>query len=110
MATVIPLNETTLKELVRRIVDAVGPRRILLFGSAARGDMGPDSDLDILVIMSDGVHRRRIAQAIHLGLFGLGMAKDVVVVTESDVREYGDNPALVLFSALREGREIYHAP
>jgi predicted nucleotidyltransferase len=110
MAAVIPLNETTLKEMVRRVVDAVGPRRILLFGSAVRGDMGPDSDLDILVVMPDGVNRRLTAQAIHLGLFGLGMAKDVVVVTETDVREHGDNPALVLFSALREGREIYHAP
>jgi predicted nucleotidyltransferase len=110
MATAIPLKEATLKELVRRIVEGVRPRRILLFGSAVRGNTGPNSDLDILVVMSDGVHRRRIAQDIHLGLLGMGMAKDVVVVTESDVREYGDNPSLVLFSALREGREIYHAP
>ena len=45
-------------DLVRRIVEVVHPRRIILFGSAARGDMGPDSDIDILVVVPDGTHRR----------------------------------------------------
>ena len=40
---------------------------------------------------------------------GFGIAKDVVVATEDDLREHGDNPSLVLFPALREGREIYRA-
>jgi hypothetical protein len=57
--------------------------------------------------MPDGVHRRRTAQAIYRSLTGLGIAKDVVVVTESDLREYSRNPALVLFPALREGTEAY---
>jgi predicted nucleotidyltransferase len=109
MEPAIILNETTLAELVQRIVETVRPRRILLFGSAARGQMGPNSDLDILVIMPDGIHRRRTAQDIYRGLLGMGIAKDVVVVTESDIREYGDNPSLVLFPALREGRELYRA-
>ena len=69
--------------------------------------MGPDSDLDVLVIMPDGVHRRRTAQTIYRSLKGLGWAKDIVVVTESDVREYGQNPSLVLYPALQEGRELY---
>jgi len=68
---------------------------------------GANSDLDLLVIMPDGVHRRRTAQAIYRSLTGLGIAKDVVVVTESDLREYSRNPALVLFPALREGTEVY---
>lgn len=109
MEPAIILNETTLDELVQRIVETVCPRRILLFGSAARGQMGPNSDLDILVIMPDGIHRRRTAQDIYRGLLGMGIAKDVVVVTESDIRKYGDNPSLVLFPALREGRELYCA-
>jgi predicted nucleotidyltransferase len=109
MEPAIILNETTLAELVKRIVATVRPRRIILFGSAARGQVGPNSDLDILVIMPDGIHRRRTAQDIYRGLLGMGIAKDVVVVTESDIREYGDNPSLVLFPALREGRELYRA-
>jgi predicted nucleotidyltransferase len=109
MKAAISLKETTLNELVRRIVETVHPRRILLFGSAARGQMGPNSDIDILVVMPDGVHRRRTAQNIYRGLLGMGIAKDVVVVTESDIREYSDNPSMVLFPALREGRELYRA-
>jgi predicted nucleotidyltransferase len=103
------LKQEILDDLVQRVVQAVHPRRILLFGSAARGQIGANSDLDLLVIMPDGVHRRRTAQTIYRSLSGLGIAKDVVVVTESDVREHGGNPSLVLFPALREGMEIYSA-
>lgn len=59
MEAAISLKETTLNELVRRIVEAVHPLKILLFGSAARSQMGPNSDLDIPVVMPDGVHHRR---------------------------------------------------
>lgn len=100
----------TLDELVRRIVQTAAPVRILLFGSAARGDLGPDSDLDLLVVMPDGVHRRQTAQKIYLSLAGIGVAKDIVVVTESDMRNYADNPSLVIFPALRDGMELYSAP
>jgi predicted nucleotidyltransferase len=103
------IDQDTLNRLVARIAETVRPRRIILFGSAARGQMGAHGDVDLLVVMPDGVHRRRTAQAIYLGLNGTGIAKDIVVVTESDVRMYGDNPSLVLFPALREGREIYRA-
>ena len=42
-----------INELVRRIVEAVHPQRVILFGSAARGEMGPNSDLDVLVMRND---------------------------------------------------------
>jgi predicted nucleotidyltransferase len=103
------IDQETLSRLVAKIVETAQPRRIILFGSAARGQIGVHSDVDLLVVMPDGIHRRRTAQAIYLGLSGAGIAKDIVVVTESDVRMYGDNPSLVLFPALREGREIYRA-
>jgi len=102
-------DQRILKELVRRIAESVQPLRIVLFGSAARGEMGRGSDLDVLVVMPDGVHRRRTAQAIYRSLSGLGVAKDVVVVTESDVREHGQNPSLVLYPALQHGKELYNA-
>jgi len=98
-----------LDELVRRTVAAAHPVRIVLFGSAARATMGPDSDLDLLVVVRDGVHRRKTAQAIYRRLKGIGFAKDIVVVTESDVRQFGTNPSLVICPALRQGKEIYHA-
>ena len=96
-------------ELVRRIVEAVHPLRIILFGSAARGEMGRHSDLDLLVVMPDGTHRRRTAQEIYRRMWGVGFAKDIVVVTESDIREHGSNPYLIIKNALEEGRELYHS-
>ena len=99
----------TIDELVRRIIEAVHPRRIVLFGSAARGEMGPNSDLDVMAIMPDGTHRRKTAQEIYRRMWGFGFAKDIVVVTESDVREYGMNPYMIIKNALEEGRELYHA-
>jgi predicted nucleotidyltransferase len=98
-----------LDDIVRRIVEVARPKRIILFGSAARGEQGAHSDVDLLVVVPDGVPRRKTAQAIYRRLAGLGVSKDVVVVTECDVVEYGDNPTLVLYPALREGKELYRA-
>ncbi len=53
-----------LGEIVHRIVEVARPERIILFGSAARGQMGGDSDVDLLVVVEPGVHRRRLT--IHL--------------------------------------------
>jgi uncharacterized protein len=104
------VDQKTLDDIIRRVVEVAHPEKIILFGSAATGRIGPDSDLDLLVIMPDGIHRRRTAQAIYSTLKGLDLAKDIVVATEGDVRNYGDNPSLVLCPALREGRELYRAP
>lgn len=109
MVTRRELSQDILEEVIDRIVAAVSPKRIVLFGSAARDQMGPSSDLDLLVIMPSGTHRRKTAQELHRCLKGLGVAKDIVVVTESDVAEQADNPATVLFPALRQGRELYRA-
>jgi predicted nucleotidyltransferase len=96
-----------LDDLVRRIIEVVQPQRIILFGSAARGDMRPDSDIDILVVVPDGTPRRQTAQTIYRNLIGLHAAVDVVVATENDLQQYGDNFSLVYYPALREGRAIY---
>jgi len=103
------VSKDVLDDIIRRIIKVAEPKRIILFGSAARGTLGPNSDLDILVIVHDGIHRRRTAQAIYRSLTGVGIAKDIVVATEGDVREHGGNPSMVLFPALREGREVYRA-
>ena len=71
--------------------------------------MRPDSDLDVLVVVADGMHRREAARRLYGALWDLGVPKDVVVVTESDVVQHGDNPSLVIRPALEEGRELYRA-
>lgn len=100
------VKQQVLDEIVRRVIEVAQPEKIILFGSAARGELGPDSDVDLLVIKS-GVHRRQLAQAIYMNLFGVGRAVDVVVVTPEDIERYGDSTALVIEPALREGKVVY---
>jgi predicted nucleotidyltransferase len=98
-----------LEALVRRIVAAVDPVRIILFGSAARQEMGPDSDLDILVVMPDGVHRRETAVVVYRSLRRFPYPKDIVVATVGDLALYGDAIGLIYRQALKEGKELYRA-
>ena len=102
-------SDTVLNDLVARIRRVVEPVRIVLFGSSARGTAGPDSDLDVLVIVKDGLHRRHTAQKIYGQMMGLGKPVDIVVVTEEDVRKYADCHAAVICPALKEGTELYAA-
>ncbi len=97
------------KELVRRIVESVQPLPVILFGSGARDEMGPNSELDVLVVMPDGCDCLAVVQTLHCRLSDLGIAKDIVVVQASDVERYGRNPYLIINSALSEGKELYHA-
>ncbi len=98
-----------LEEMVRRTVEAVQPRRIILFGSAARGTMGPQSDLDLLVVVADTADCRAVARDLYRRLRGLNQAKDLVVVRQGDLEAQGANPNLVVHAALAEGKELYHA-
>ncbi|MCI0513783.1 nucleotidyltransferase domain-containing protein [candidate division KSB1 bacterium] len=98
-----------LEELVTNVVTTVHPLRIILFGSTARGEAGVNSDLDLLIIMPDGTHRRNTARILYRVLNRLGIPKDLVVVTESDLHTYSANPSLILASALAEGKELYCA-
>jgi predicted nucleotidyltransferase len=98
-----------LEEIVDRITGAVRPLRIILFGSAAREEMSRNSDLDILIVMPEGTHRRQTSREVLKALRGIGMSKDVIIVTERDVAEHRSNPSLVLKPALEEGRELYAA-
>lgn len=95
-------------DAVQRIVEEVQPLRVILFGSAVRGNLGPDSDLDLLVVMPDGADRLDTAYRLHRRLRGLGCAKDIVVALESEVAALRDNPYLIIHTALTEGRELYH--
>ena len=96
-----------IEQLVRRIIEIAQPLRIILFGSAARGEMGPDSDIDVLVVMPEGVHRRRTAQLLYRQIRGLGVPFDILVATPDDLERHKDNIGLIYQSILREGREVY---
>ena len=101
-------EEAVLDEIVRRIVDAVQPERIILFGSAARGEMGPHSDIDLLIV-KDCESPLKAMQEIYSNLWGVGVAVDALVASPARVERYRDSHPLVFKPALREGRVIYEA-
>ncbi|MBI4540739.1 MAG: nucleotidyltransferase domain-containing protein [Gemmatimonadetes bacterium] len=103
------MDPAVLDEIVRRVVEVARPDRIILFGSAARGEMGPDSDVDLLVVKSGVEHRRRLAQAIHRAMSGVEAAVDVLVVMPEDIEQYRDKVRPIIGPAMREGREVYVA-
>lgn len=96
-----------LQEIIRRIVEVAQPQRIILFGSAARGAPGPDSDLDFLVIKAGVQHRRRLAQQIHGSLFGITVPVDIIVLTPEDIEAFAGQPGSIVAPALREGIVVY---
>lgn len=103
------LAPAVLKEVIRRVVRVAQPERIILFGSAARGDMGPNSDIDLLVIKSGEFDRGRLTERIYLNLHGAGAAVDVIVVTPQEVKRHRHTHCLVIAPALAEGRVVYAA-
>ena len=102
-------DKKILADIIRRVVEAAQPDKIILFGSAARGEMGPNSDIDLLVIKAGKFNHWRLTTAIYRHLRGKGAPVDVVVVTPEEVELYGGSPYLVIHPALSEGRVVYGA-
>ena len=102
------VDQAVLDRVIRRVVQVAQPEKIILFGSAARGEMGPHSDVDLLVVR-DGVHRRAMAGRIYRRLVGVGTPVDVVVVTPEDLERYRDSHALIVKPVLREGSVVYES-
>lgn len=101
------LAPRVLTDIIARVVAAARPQKIILFGSAARGTMGPHSDVDLLVVKGGKFDRGKVTTAIYRHLYGADSAVDVVVVTPEEVERYRDTPCLVIYPALREGRVVY---
>ena len=103
-------NDPVLAEIVRRLVAAFQPERIYLFGSMARGDAGPDSDYDLMVVVpvSDLAPHRRDVLAFR-ALCGVGAAKDVVVYTREEFESRSRAASSLAAVVLHEGRLLYAA-
>jgi excisionase family DNA binding protein len=77
-------SDVVVKEIVRRLVAAYDPERVYLFGSAARGDAGPNSDFDVLLVVPDDASPDRLrSRRAYEALWGLGAAADVLVMSRS---------------------------
>ncbi|MFH0801686.1 MAG: nucleotidyltransferase domain-containing protein [bacterium] len=97
-----------IRAVIERIIEISAPRKLILFGSSARGDVHRDSDLDVMVVTSDDIENaRKESIRIRRALKGLRMPMDILVVTESKLRELGDAPGLIYREAIRYGKVVY---
>lgn len=103
-------DDVVLKEVVRRLVGVYQPERIYLFGSTARGDAGPDSDYDLMVILPDEApqHLRR-GNPGYRALRGTGVAADVQVWPQGDFDRQLHLKASFPSTVVREGKLLYGA-
>ena len=107
-ASLIPL-------MTHRIVELFHPLQIILFGSRARRDHHPESDVDMLVVLPETSSRFQSAVAIRQALKDIRPAgkkkrpvgKDIIVATPEDMAYYGDLECYVFYWALREGKVLY---
>ena len=95
------------REMVRRIVERFDPEKIILFGSRARGDAGPDGDVDLLVVMEVEGSKREKAIEIGVALHDIRVFKDIIVVTPDEVERFRDIVGTIIYPAVREGRALY---
>ena len=103
----VVVNDTVLAEIVRRLVEAVDPDRIILFGSRARGDHRPDSDVDLMIVKpSDAPPQRRVIPA-YQALSDLDVSKDILWYTPEEIQDWSAVKYHVATRAMREGRVIY---
>lgn len=98
-----------LREAVRRLVEAAHPRRIILFGSRARGDATEDSDVDLLIVLAEV--KDRVAEIVRLTrvLRGLVLPAELLVVSQAMYDDWSEVPGTVYYDARREGQTLYDA-
>lgn len=102
------ITKEKVQSVIRKIVEVSQPTSIILFGSYVRGLIGPNSDLDILVVVNDRTRNcRRESVRIRKTLRDISMPMDILVVRNRDLKELRDVPGLVYETVLKEGKVVY---
>jgi predicted nucleotidyltransferase len=99
-----------LPEITRRILGVSSPQKIILFGSYARGSYGPDSDLDLMVVMDQVKSPRSESVRLRRALRGLLAPVDIIVTTAEQLERHKNTLGLIYQTVLTEGKVIYERP
>jgi uncharacterized protein len=104
-------EESLLRQMVSTIVSEVSPETIILFGSRARGDARPDSDIDLLVVETEPFSpqrsRRKEAARLYMALRNVGVSKDILLYSREEFEHWKHSLNHVVGRAHREGRVLH---
>jgi predicted nucleotidyltransferase len=101
------LGDDLVQDIVQCIAETAQPGKLNLFGSRARGNARPDSDLDVLVIKQSDEPGYRRDTPLYLALAGLNAPVDFMVYTPEEVREWRAVSQAFITTAVREGKVVY---
>ena len=114
MTATQPPIDPMIEEIVQAVVKAATPERIILFGSTARGKLGPDSDVDLLVVEKESSFhkgsRRASRSRIRKALWRFPVPIDVLIFTPEEIDRWKDSTNHVIAWSSREGRVVYDRP
>jgi len=102
-----PTTKAQIARMVRRIVRRFAPERVILFGSHARGEAGPDSDVDLLVVMPVAGSKLEKAVEIGVALHDIRLPKDIIVSTPEEFAWRKEIVGTIERPAVREGKVLY---
>jgi len=103
------INDRLVAEMAKIIVETVHPRRIILFGSQAKGSASPESDYDFIVV-SDSIlpeARYRTMAKLWQALSGIKVSKDFLIYTSAEIDQWQHSKNQIIARALREGKVVY---
>ncbi len=103
------IDESTLQQIVKRILVTAQPSRVILFGSYGRGNADEGSDLDLMVILPEVSDKYDQMVRLHKAVGSVGVGIDVLVYSEAEYQRRSQVPGTVLYWARKEGRQIYAA-
>jgi uncharacterized protein len=103
------VDDSTAREIVRRLLNVMKPDRIILFGSAAAGTMNRDSDIDLLVVAKAPSNTVEEYAKLHQALRGLGFPFDVFMIESERFEETKSIFGGIAYPANKYGRVIYEA-
>lgn len=92
---------------INRIIEAVNPKMIIVFGSVARREANDDSDLDVLVVFEGDVDRKAMYPRIKKLFLGLRLASDIVIMSEDDFNHYKENEFSFTHEIVSTGKVVY---
>jgi len=101
------LTPKLVEQIINHIVATADPKKIILFGSRARGDLQSNSDIDLLVIADSVIPRHRRAASLYGALSKIQLSMDILVFTPKEVEEWSGVRQAFVTTAVREGKVLY---